>query len=123
MTCPAWRNSRAGTLSSRWRRGAQVGPAVAVAAVEAGQLLQPGGEVDGQQSAPHPYGVGRPAAEGRCRSAAPCFASRMRSSMSVRIRCRASAATARAGVDTSRLVAMNEYAYTCPIRPSHARAS
>src|SRR5205814_5510193 len=56
--------------------------------------------------------------EGRCRSAAPCLASRMRSSMSVRIRCQASAATALAGVDTSRLVAMNEYAYTCVTRPS-----
>lgn len=40
-------------------------------------------------------------AEGRCRSAAPCLASRMRSSMSVRIRCQASTATALAGVDTS----------------------
>jgi hypothetical protein len=47
----------------------------------------------------------------------------MLSSMSVRIRCQASTVTALAGVDTSRLVAMNEYAYTCVTRPSNARAS
>src|SRR5258705_2314839 len=75
-------------------------------------------------SAPHIHTVlAARLAEGRCRSAAPCLASRIRSSMSVRIRCQASTATVLAGVDTSRLVAMNEYAYTWPTRPSNARAS
>ncbi len=74
-------------------------------------------------SAPHIHTVlAARLAEGRCRSAAPCLASRILSSISVRIRCQASTATALAGVDTSRLVAMNEYAYTCPTSPSNARA-
>jgi hypothetical protein len=41
----------------------------------------------------------------------------------VRIRCHASNAAALAGVDTSTLVAMHEYAYTSSTKPSRARAS
>ena len=38
-------------------QGAQMCPAAAVAVVEAGQFLQPRGQVDRQQRAPHPHRV------------------------------------------------------------------
>lgn len=38
-------------------QGGEMGSAAAVAVVEAGEFLQPGGQVDGQQRGPHPDGV------------------------------------------------------------------
>src|SRR5947209_13217147 len=79
----------------------------AVGAGGGGEVVQPAGDADCEQSAPEPCLVDLGISRGECRNAAPSLASRKMFSIAVRCRYQCATAAALSGVDTSRLVTMN----------------